>query len=150
VSWGRNKLDEILELLDKNAKRVQKSADETKEAVWKEATIYEQLQHSPEASSEQKLKAFVKKTLELDRLEWLNSQLSVLYSLQIFAFKVKVLQVSVEKIKDQLVDSGVMQSNTELEDIKKNIDALKILMEAQYESLKEINDKQTQNLSYIH
>jgi hypothetical protein len=75
VSWGRNKLDEILELLDKNAKRVQKSADETKEAVWKEATIYEQLQHSPEASSEQKLKAFVKKTLELDRLEWLNSQL---------------------------------------------------------------------------
>jgi hypothetical protein len=42
-----------------------------------------------------------------------------------------------------------MQSN-ELEDIKKNIDALKILMEAQYESLKEINDKQNQNLSYIH
>jgi hypothetical protein len=88
--------------------------------------------------------------LELDRLERLNSQLSVLYSLQIFAFKVKVLQVSVDKIKDQLVDSGVLQSGTELEDIKKNIDALKILMEAQYESLKDINDKQTQNLSYIH
>ena len=52
--------------------------------------------------------------------------------------------------KDQLVDSGILQSGTELEDIKKNIDALKILMEAQYESLKEINDKQTQNLSYIH
>jgi hypothetical protein len=143
-------LDEVLEMLDKTAKRVQKTADETKEAIGKEAAIYEQLQQSPEASSEQKLKAFVKKALELDRLERFNSQLSVLYLIQIFAFKVKVLQVSVDKIKDQLVDSGVLQSGTELEDIKKNIDALKILMEAQYESLKEINDKQTQNLSYIH
>lgn len=143
-------MDEILELLDKNAKRVQKTVDEAKEAVWKQAAIYEQLQQSAEASQEVKLKAFVKKALELDRLERLNSQLSVLYSLQIFAFKVKVLQVSVDKIKDQLVDSGVLQSGTELEDIKKNIDAIKILMEAQYESLKEINDKQTQNLSYIH
>ncbi len=143
-------MDEVLEMLDKTTKRVQKTVDETKETISKEAAIYEQLQQSPEASQEVKLKAFVKKTLELDRLERLNSQLSILYSLQIFAFKVKVLQVSVDKIKDQLVDSGVLQSGTELEDIKKNIDALKILMEAQYESLKEINDKQTQNLSYIH
>jgi archaellum component FlaC len=52
-------------------------------------------------------------------------------------------------MKDQLVKSGVLQSGMEIEDIKKNIDALKILIEAQYESLKDINDKQNQNLAYI-
>jgi hypothetical protein len=38
----------------------------------------------------------------------------------------------------------------ELEDIKKNIDALKILVEAQYESMKEIREDQNKNLTYIH
>ncbi len=143
-------MDEILEMLDKTSKRVQKTVDETKEGIAKHSAIYEQLQQSPEATQEQKIKAFVKKALELDRLEHLNSQLSLLYSLQIFAFKVKVLQVSLGKINQQLVQSGALQSGDELEDIKKNIDALKILIEAQYESLKEINDSQSRNLGYIH
>jgi hypothetical protein len=143
-------LDEILEMLDKTAKRVQKTVDKAKEDICKQAAIYEQLQRSTEATQEQKMKAFIKKTLELDRLERLNSQLSLLYSLQIFAFKVKVLEVSLSKINEQLVKSGVLQSGEELEDIKKNIDALKILMEAQYESMKEINESQNKNLGYIH
>jgi hypothetical protein len=143
-------LDEVLEMLDKTAKRVQKNADETKEALWQQSAIYEQLQQSPDATQEQKMRAFLKRTLELDRLERFNSQLSLLYTLQIFAFKVKVLQVSVDKTNDQLVESGVLQSGVELEDIKKNIDALKILIEAQYESMKEINESQKQNLGYIH
>ena len=143
-------MDEVLELLDKTVKRVQKRADETKEAIRKQAALYEQLQQQPEATQEQKIKAFLKKTLELDRIERLNSQLSLLYSLQIFAFKVKVLEVSVDNTKEQLVKSGVLQSGVELEDIKKNIDALKILIEAQYESLKEINDSQNKHLDYIH
>jgi hypothetical protein len=56
-------LDEVLEMLDKTAKRVQKTVDETKEAIGKEAAIYEQLQQSPEASQEVKFKAFVKKNI---------------------------------------------------------------------------------------
>jgi hypothetical protein len=96
------------------------------------------------------MKAFVRKTIELERLERLNSQLSLLYSLQIFAFKVKVLEVSVEKINKQLVQSGILQKTGEVEDIKKNIDALKILIEAHYESMKEISETQNQNLGYIH
>lgn len=143
-------MDEVLELLDKTAKRVQKTAEETKEASKKHIEAYEQLLASPDATLEQKTKAFIKKTVELDRLERLNSQLSLLYTLQIFAFKVKVLEVSVGTIKDQLVKSGVLQSGMELEDIKKNIDTLKILIEAQYESMKEINDTQNINLGYIH
>jgi hypothetical protein len=143
-------LDEVLEMLDKTAKRIQKSVEETKEASSKQQAIYEQLLQAPEATQEQKIKAFIRKTIELERLERLNSQLSLLYSLQIFAFKVKVLQVSVEKINNQLVESGVLQKSGEVEDIKRNIDALKILIEAQFESMKEINDKQNQNLGYIH
>ena len=143
-------MDEVLEMLDKNTKRVQKVVDETKEATAKQSTVYEQLLTSPEASLEQKLKAFIGKTLDLDRLERLNSQLSLLYALQIFAFKVKVLEVSVTKINEQLVKSGVLQKSGEVEDIKKNIDALKILIEAHYESMKEINETQNQNLGYIH
>jgi len=142
-------LDEVLEMLDKNAKRVQKVVDETKEATVKQTAIYEQLLASSQSSQEQKLKAFIGKTLDLDRLERLNSQLSLLYSLQIFAFKVKVLEVSVSKINEQLVKSGVLQKSGEVEDIKKNIDALKILIEAHYESMKEINETQNKNLGYI-
>jgi hypothetical protein len=136
-------------MLDKTAKRVQKVVDETKEATAKQTAIYEQLLASCEASQEQKLRAFIGKTLDLDRLERLNSQLSLLYSLQIFAFKVKVLEVSVCKINDQLVKSGVLQKSGEVEDIKKNIDALKILIDAHYESMKEINETQNKNLGYI-
>jgi len=90
------------------------------------------------------------KTLELDRLERLSSQLSLLYTLQIFAFKVKVLEISVNNINLQLAQSGVLQKGMELENIKKNIDALKILVEAQYESMKEIREDQSKNLTYIH
>ncbi len=143
-------MDEILEMLDKTTKRVQKVVDETKDATIKQTAIYEQLLASPQSSQEQKLKAFIRKTLDLDRLERLNSQLSLLYALQIFAFKVKVLEVSVSKINEQLVKSGVLQKSGEVEDIKKNIDALKILIDAHYESMKEISETQNKNLGYIH
>ena len=143
-------MDEVLDLLDKTAKRIQKVVDETKEASSKQSAIYEQILRSTEASQEQKIKAFVGKALDLDRLEGLTSQLSLLYTLQIFAFKVKVLEVSVGNINEQLVKSGVLQKSGELEDIKKNIDALKILIEAHYESMKEIRETQNKNLVYIH
>lgn len=143
-------MDEVLEMLDKTAKRIQKSVDETKEASVKQAAFYEQLLNSSEATQEQKLKAFIAQTVDLYRLERLNSQLSLLYTLQIFAFKVKVLEVSVEKINEQLIKSGVLQKSGEVEDIKKNIDALKILIEAHYESMREINETQNKNLGYIH
>ena len=142
-------MDEVLEMLDKTAKRVQKVVDETKDATAKQTAIYEGLLVSPLASQEQKLRAFIGKTLELDRLERLTSQLSLLYTLQIFAFKVKVIEVSVTKINEQLVKSGVLQKSGEVEDITKNIDALKILIEAHYESMKEINETQNKNLGYI-
>jgi hypothetical protein len=143
-------LDEVLEMLDKTAKKIQKALDESKKAASKQTTAYEKILQSKEASEEQKIRAFIGKTLELDRLERLSSQLSLLYALQIFAFKVKVLEITVSNINNQLVQSGVLQKSTELEDVKKNIDALKILVEAQYESLKEIRENQSKNLTYIH
>ena len=143
-------MDEVLEMLDKTAKRIQKIVDETKEATWKQTALYEQITQSPEASQEQKIKAFIKKTRYLDQLEGLNSQLSLLYMLQIFAFKVKVLEVTVDNINDQLEKSGVLTKTAEIESIKTNIDSLKILIEAQYESMKEIHDTQNKTLDYIH
>jgi hypothetical protein len=143
-------LDEVLEMLDKTAKRTQKVFDETKDTASKHIAAHEQLLQSKEASEEQKIKAFMGKTLELDRLERLSSQLSLLYALQIFAFKVKVLEISVSNINEQLVQSGALQKSTELEDIKKNINSLKVLVEAQYKSMKEIREDQSKNLTYIH
>jgi hypothetical protein len=137
-------------MLDKTAKRLQKVVDETKEATGKEAALYEQVMQAPDASDDQKIKAFIKKTRYLDQLETLNSQLSLLYTLQIFAFKVKVLEVKVDKMNAQLVKSGILLKTDELEDIKKNINALKILIEAQYESMKEIQETKTKALDYIH
>jgi hypothetical protein len=143
-------LDEVLDMLDKTVKRIQKVVDETKEETWKQSAIYEQIMQSPEASEEQKIKAFIRKTRYLDQLEALNSQLSLLYALQIFAFKVKVLEVTVGNINEQLVKSGVLQKSAELDNIKKNIDSLKILIEAQFESMKEIRETQNKTLDYIH
>jgi hypothetical protein len=142
-------LDEVLEMLDKTAKRIQKVVDETKEATWKQSALYEQIMEAPNASDEQKIKAFIKKARSLDQLESLNQQLSLLYTLQIFAFKVKVLQVTVDKMNEQLAKSGILLKTGELEEVKKNIDALKILIEAQYESMKEIRETKTKALDYI-
>jgi archaellum component FlaC len=147
---GCRGLDEVLEMLDKTAKRFQKVLDESKEASAKQIAAYEQVLQSKDVSEEQKVKAVMGKALELDRMERLSSQLSLLYTLQIFAFKVKVLEISVNNISLQLAQSGVLQKGTEIEDIKKNIDALKILVEAQYESMKEIREDQTKNLDYIN
>ena len=143
-------MDEILEMLDKTAKRIQKGFDEGKETASKQIAAYEKILQSKDASEEQKVKAFMGKTLELDRLERMSSQLSLLYALQIFAFKVKVLEISVSNISEQLAQSGVLQKGAELEDIKKNIASLKILVEAQYKSMKEIRENQSKNLTYIH
>jgi len=142
-------LDEVLEMLDKTTKRIQQVFEESKETVAKQTAAYEQVLMSKEASEAQKVRALVGKAFELDRLERLSSQLSLLYTLQIFAFKVKVLEIEVGNIDEQLARSGILEKHMEIEGIKKNIDALKILVEAQYESLKEIREKQNQDLRYI-
>jgi hypothetical protein len=142
-------LDEVLEMLDKTTKRIQQVFEESKEMASKQTAVYEKILLSKEASEAQKVKALIGKTFELDRLERLSAQLSLLYTLQIFAFKVKVLEIAVDNINEQLARSGILEKHMEIEDIKKNIDALKILVEAQYESLKEIREKQNKDLQYI-
>ncbi|MGD6934841.1 MAG: hypothetical protein ACQCN5_11605 [Candidatus Bathyarchaeia archaeon] len=143
-------MDEVLEMLDRTTKRLQNLLEETKTTANKQATAYAQILQSQTATSEQKIKIFIARNLELDRIDRLSSQLSLLYALQIFAFKVKVLEVSVGNINEQLTKSGVMQKSGELEDIKKNIDALKILVEAQYEAMKQVREDQNKTLNYIH
>ena len=142
-------LDEVLEMLDKTTKRIQQVFEESKEMASKQTAVYEQILLSKEASEAQKVKALIGKTFELDRLERLSAQLSLLYTLQIFAFKVKVLEIAVGNINEQLAQSRILEKHMEIEGIKKNIDALKILVEAQYESLKEIREKQNKDLQYI-
>lgn len=142
-------LDEVLEMLDRTTRKVQKVLEENKEIAAKQNSAYEQVLLSSEASEAQKVKALFGKAFELDRLERLSDQLSLLYMLQIFAFKVKVLEVEVGNIDEQLSKSGIQEKHAEIEGIKKNIDSLKILLEAQYESLKDIGEKQDKNLQYI-
>ena len=143
-------MDEVLEMLDRTAKRIQKALDENKEKAAKQTAAYEKILQSKEASEEQKAKALMGKTLELDRLERWSSQLSLLYALQIFAFKVKVLEITVGNINEQLGKSGILEKSKEIEDIKKNIAELKILVEAQYNAMKEIKEDPGNNLTYIH
>jgi len=150
-------LDEVLEMLDRTAKRIQKNLEENKAKAAKRVSACEKILQSQEASEEKKAKALMEKTVELDRVERLSSQLSLLYVLQIFAFKVKVLEITVGNINEQLGKSGILEKSKEIEDIKKNIDELKILVEAQYKSMKENKEDQSNpgnqgnnNLTYIH
>ncbi len=150
VAWNQGKftLDEILELLEKTTKRTQKNLDDSKESAQRQSAAYEQILQNQDATQEQRLRSFMGRMIAYDRMDRLSAQLSLLYTLQIFAFKVKVLEVSVEKIDEQLEKSGVLAKGNEIADIRKHIDALKILVEAQYESLKEIKEK-GQDLPYI-
>lgn len=141
-------MDEVLDLLDKTTKRFQRSFEESKEIASKQTDAYEQILQLKDATEEQRLKAFMSRMVAYDRLDRLSSQLSLLYTLQIFAFKVKVLEVSVDKIDEQLAKSGMLEKGKEIEDIRKHIDTLKILVEAQYESLKDIKDK-SKDLPYV-
>ncbi len=143
-------MDEVIEMLEKSSKKLQNLLEETKETANKKSATYAQILQSTQATEEQKIKVFIARNLELDRIDRLSSQLSLLYALQIFAFKVKVLEVSVGNINEQLASSGMLQKGGEIEDIKKNIDALKILVEAQYESMKEVREDQNKTLTYIH
>jgi len=143
-------LDEVLEMLDRTTKRIQKALEENKTKAAKQTAAYDKILQSEETSEGQKAKAAIGKTVDLYRLERLSSQLSLLYALQIFAFKVKVLEITVGNINEQLGKSGILEKSKEIEDIKKNIDELKILVEAQFKSMKEIKEDQGNNLTYIH
>ena len=138
----------MLELLDKTTKRTQRVFEESKETASKQTTAYEKILQSKDTTEEQRLKAFMGRMMAYDRLDRLSGQLSILYTLQIFAFKVKVLEVTVDRIDDRLEQSGALAKPGEIEDIRKHIDALKILVEAQYESLKDIKDK-SNDLPYV-
>lgn len=142
-------MDEILKLLEKETKRAQKVVDENKHSASKQIEEYEKMLRSKESSETQKDKAMLGRTLEYDRLERLSSQLSLLYVLQMFAFKVKILQISVENIKEQLAKSGFLEKTKDIEDIKKNIDTLTILLEAQNEAMRQIGESARADLSYV-
>jgi len=141
-------LDEILKLLEKATKRAQKALDENKHSASTQIGAYEKVLRSRESSEAQRVRATLGRMVEYDRLEGLSSQLSLLYILQMFAFKVKILQISVENIKEQLAKSGFLEKTKDIEDIKKNIDTLTILLEAQYEAMKQIGENRG-NLSYV-
>jgi hypothetical protein len=142
------RLDEILNLLEKATKRAQKALDENKHSASVQIEAYEKVLKSKESSEAQRVKATLGRMIEYDRLEGLSSQLSLLYILQMFAFKVKILQISVDNVKEQLANSGFFEKTKDIEDIKKNIDKLTILLEAQYEAMKQIGENR-EDLSYV-
>jgi hypothetical protein len=136
-------------MLEKTARRSQKIFDESKDSGYKKIEIYENILKSKETSEIQKVKALLGRMLEYDRLERLSSQLSLLYILQMFAFKVKVMKISIDNINEQLTKSGILEKTKDIEDIKNSIDMLRILIEAQYESIKEIGDNRSRDLTYV-
>ena len=142
-------MDEILKLLEKETKRAQKIVDQNQHSASKQIEEYEKTLRSKESSETQKVKSMLGRTLEYDRLERLSSRLSLLYVLQMFAFKVKILQISVENIKEQLAKSGFLEKTKDIEDIKKNIDTLTILLEAQNEAMRQIGENARADLSYV-
>jgi hypothetical protein len=142
-------VDEVLEILRKTATRTQKLFDESKDSTLKKIESYDGTIRSQKASEAQKAQASLLKMLEYDRLERLSSQLSLLYVLQIFAFKVKILQISIANISEKLQRSELLEKTKEIEDAKKDVEQLKILLEAQYELIRQIGEGRKGDLFYI-
>jgi len=135
-------------LLEKATKRAQKAFDETKLSASERISAYETVLKSKPSSEVERVRAMLGRTIEYDRMERLSSQLSLLYILQMFAFKVKILQISVDNIKEQVSKSGFLEKTKDIEDIKKNISTLTILLEAQFEAMKQIGEN-SKDLSYV-
>ncbi|MDH5483253.1 MAG: hypothetical protein OEY22_10335 [Candidatus Bathyarchaeota archaeon] len=142
-------MDEILEMLEKTTKRMQKDLDENQHWALKQIENYDGILKSKASSEAQKVRALLGKTLEYDRLERLSSQLSILYILQMFAFKVKVLKISIDSIKEQLAQSEILEKAKGIEDVEKKIDRLMILLETQYESMTKIEEDRKKDVSYV-
>jgi hypothetical protein len=142
-------MDEILEILKKTAARTQRTFDSNKDMILKRIEGYDIAMKSKKVSEAKIVQASLMKTLEYDRLERLSSQLSLLYILQIFAFKVKILQISIAKIGEQLQKSEFLERTGEIEDAKKDVEKLKILLEAQYELIRQIGEGRKEDLFYI-
>lgn len=142
-------MDEVIEILKKTTSRTQKLFDESKDLASKRIENYESILKSKESTEAQKVQALLRKMLEYDHLEWLSSQLSLFYVLQIFAFKVKIMQISIGNVGEQLQKSGILEKTKDIEDTKKDIDKLMILLEAQYEFIMNIAENNKKDLPYI-
>ena len=144
-----NVMDEVLEILRKTASRTQKLFDESKDPSFKRIENFDKALKSEKSTEAQKVQASLLKTLEYDRLERLSSQLSLLYILQMFAFKVKILQISIVNLREQLQKSELLEKTKEIEDAKNDVEKLKILLEAQYELIRQIGEGRKEDLFYI-
>jgi hypothetical protein len=142
-------MDEILDILRKTASRTQKLFDESKDPSFKRIENFDKTLKSEKSSEAQKVQASLLKTLEYDRLERFSSQLSLLYILQMFAFKVKILQISVINLREQLQKSELLEKTKEIEEAKNDVEKLKILLEAQYELIRQIGEGRKEDLFYI-
>jgi hypothetical protein len=142
-------MDEVIEILKKTTTRMQKMFDETKSLLSEHKDAYENILKSKKTSETRRLQTVLRKTIEYNRLEWLSFHLSLLYILQIFAFKVKTLQISIENMDDQLSKSGILERTKDIEETKKDIDKLMILLEAQYEFVRRIGENRKGGLSYV-
>jgi hypothetical protein len=142
-------MDEILDILRKTALRTQKLFDESKDPSFKRIENFDKTLKSEKSTEAQKVQASLLKTLEYDRLERLSSQLSLLYILQMFAFKVKILQISIANLREQLQKSELFEKTKEIEDAKNDVEKLKILLEAQYELIRQIGEGRKEDLFYI-
>ncbi len=141
-------MDEILQMLEKATKKTQKILDDDKAAMSRQIALYQEVLGTKESSEAQKVKAQLGRMFEFDRLERLTSHLSLLYVLQIFAFKVKIMQISIDNVKEQLAHSDLLDKTKDIEEIRKNISTLAILLEAQYEAIKEIGENRKE-LPYV-
>lgn len=143
-------MDEILEILKKTAARAQKAFDDEKDFAFRKMETCDKTLKSEKSSESQKTQALLMKSLEYDRLERVSSQLSLLYILQMFAFKVKILQISIANLKEQLQKSELLGKSKEIEDAKNDVEKLKILLEAQYELIRQIGEgRKEEDLLYI-
>ena len=142
-------MDEILEILKKTSTRTQKLFDQSKDPSLKRIENYDKTLKSEKSSEAQKVQASLLKTMEYDRLERLSSQLSLLYILEIFAFKVKIIQISVTNLREQLQKSELLEKSKEIEDAKNDVEKLKILLDAQYELIRQIGEGRKEDLFYI-
>ena len=137
-------MDEILQMLEKVAERTQKVLEEREHLASEQIVTYEKMLKSKDSSEAEKIKALLLRMLEYDRLERLSSQLSLLYILQMFAFKVNVLKISIDNISEKVEKS---EKTKVVEDTKKHIERLTILLEAQNEALKKIEENRRSYVS---
>lgn len=139
------RLEGFLKLIEMMIQEYEKSYLENKRQLAQRVETFDNIFDSRGSSNELKAIAMIAKRGEHTDSARLSGTISILRVIQLLALNMRMLELSVNAIKTQLAESGILEKAKDIEDIKR----LKALVKSKLESLEKAEKTRKENTSYI-